>query len=104
MLFSPPFISLFVSLQVHIFGITEGGHEESVRFQEAGATSVLHKPYTMTFFIEFLRQMDGLYEMKLQQEAEKMLLKEFEGNVSTDGGVNLPRERPSCPLPDEFDV
>ena len=56
----------------------------------------------MNFFLEFLRQMDGLHELKLQQEAEMMLLNEFGGYIATEGGVSVHRARPSCPLPGEF--
>ena len=59
----------------------------------------------MTFFLEFLRQMDVLHDMRLRREADAMLLNEFRGYNSTErGGVNTHRERPSRPLHDEIDI
>ena len=51
---------------VPIFGVTDRGHKDSERFIEMGVFSVLHKPFSMEFFLSFLSQIDALYEKKLQ--------------------------------------
>ena len=51
---------------VPIFGVTDRGHKDSERFVEVGVFSVLHKPFSMEFFLSFLSQIDALYEKKQQ--------------------------------------
>ena len=51
---------------VPIFGVTDRGHKDSERFIEMGVFSVLHKPFSMEFFLSFLSQIDALYETKQQ--------------------------------------
>ena len=70
-----------------IFCVTDRGHEDFQKFKEIRDTSVLYKPYTMEFFLEFLRQMDALYYAKnLQREEQPQ------------------PERPICRLSSQFDV
>ena len=80
-------------LQIFIFGVTDRDHEDFEKFHEAGATSVLHKPFTMPFFLEFLKQMDVLCENdkeQRQREEEQRLINKL-------GNPLHVVQQPSCP-------
>ena len=66
-------------LQIFIFGVTDQDHDDFKWFREVGATSVLLKPYTMIFFLDFLKQMDVLCAKQKKElaEAENKLVNKF---------------------------